>query len=95
MMKVMVWYLVNKSISSSAQYLTLQKHFSHLSLVIYFFPTPPIKLKLGLQVGGRPLIATHLDQSNYLANQQQVLSFAVPITSLRKVCKNAGQKLFC
>jgi hypothetical protein len=34
MMKVMVWYLVNKSISSSAQYLTLQKHFSYPSLVI-------------------------------------------------------------
>jgi hypothetical protein len=36
-----------------------------------FFPTPPIKLKLGLQVNGRLLIATHLDQSNYLANQKQ------------------------
>jgi hypothetical protein len=30
--------------SSGAQYVTLQKHFSHPSLVIYFFPTPPIKL---------------------------------------------------
>jgi hypothetical protein len=36
-----------------------------------FFPTPPIKLKLGLQVHGRLLIATHLDQSNYLTNQKQ------------------------
>jgi hypothetical protein len=36
-----------------------------------FFPTPPIKLKLGLQVGSRLLRATHLDQSNYLANQKQ------------------------
>jgi hypothetical protein len=40
-------------------------------LVINFFPTLPIKLKLGLQVGGRLLLATHLDQSNYLANQKQ------------------------
>jgi hypothetical protein len=38
------------------------KKFSHPSLIIYFFPTPPIKLKLGLQIGGR-LITTHLDQS--------------------------------
>jgi hypothetical protein len=34
-------------------------------------PTPPIKLKLELQTGGRVLIATHLNQSNYLANQEQ------------------------
>jgi hypothetical protein len=36
----------HKSISSSAQYVTLQKCFSHPSSVIYFFGTPPIKLKL-------------------------------------------------
>jgi hypothetical protein len=36
----------HKSISSSAQYVTLQKCFSHPSLVIYFFATSPIKLKL-------------------------------------------------
>jgi hypothetical protein len=35
-----------KSISSSAQYVTLQKFFSHPSLVIYFSVTPPIRLKL-------------------------------------------------
>jgi len=37
------------------------------------FPTPPIKLKLGLQVGGRLLIATYLDQSSYIANWKQVV----------------------
>jgi hypothetical protein len=42
-----------------------------------FFPTPRIKLKLGLQIGGRLLIPTHLDQSKYVANQQQVSGFAV------------------
>ncbi len=36
-----------------------------------FFPIPPIKLKLGLQIDERLLIATHLDQSNYLAKQKQ------------------------
>jgi hypothetical protein len=42
------------------------KNISYIQvLIIYFFPTPPIKLKLRL------LIATHLDQSNYLTNQKQ------------------------
>jgi hypothetical protein len=36
--------LCYKSVSSNAQYVTLQNYFSH--------PTPPIKLKLGLQIGG-------------------------------------------
>jgi len=49
----------------------LQTYFSHPSLVIYFFPTPSIKLKLGLHIGGRLLIANHLDQSFWLANQKQ------------------------
>jgi hypothetical protein len=35
-----------KSISSHAQYVTLQKYFSHPSLV-FFSPTPRIKLKTG------------------------------------------------
>jgi hypothetical protein len=47
-------------ILSRAQYLTMKNKFSHLSLVIYLFPTSPIKLKLGLQIGGRLLIASHL-----------------------------------
>ncbi len=37
------------------------------SLVIYFSATPPIKLKLGQQI---ILIATHLDQSLWWANQK-------------------------
>jgi hypothetical protein len=47
------------------------KNVSHIPvLVIYFFPIRPIKLKLGLQIGGRLLIATHLDQSNYVDNHK-------------------------
>jgi hypothetical protein len=38
---------VYKTFSSSAQYVRLQKYFSHSSLVIYFFPAPPIKLQIG------------------------------------------------
>ncbi len=43
-----------KSISSGAQYATLRKYFSHLSLVMYSFATPTKKkLKLGQeQIGG-------------------------------------------
>jgi hypothetical protein len=43
-----------KSISSGAQYATLRKYFSHLSLVMYSFATPhQKKLKLGQQqIGG-------------------------------------------
>jgi len=48
------------------------QNVSHVQLLVAnFFPTPPIKLKLGLQVSGRLLIATHLDESDYLANQKQ------------------------
>ncbi len=71
------------------------KDFLNPSLVIYFFPTQPKKLKTGLQIGGRLLIPTHLDCSNYLANQQQVLGFVVPFTSLSILCKNAGPKPLC
>jgi hypothetical protein len=49
--------------SPVVQYVTLKKYFSH--------PTLPIKMKLGLQTGGRLLMATHLNQWNYLANQKQ------------------------
>jgi hypothetical protein len=36
-----------KSISSSVQYVTLHKYFSHPSLVIYFFSVPTHKTKAG------------------------------------------------
>jgi len=43
--------------------LPCKKYFSDPSLVIHFFLTPPRKLKLGLQIRGRLLIATHLDEA--------------------------------
>jgi hypothetical protein len=67
--------LSTKSSSNGTLYATLQKYFSHPRLVLYFlFPIPHIKLKLVPQTGGRLVIATQLDQSNYLASQQQVLA---------------------
>jgi hypothetical protein len=45
------------------------KNISHIQvLVTNSFPTP---LTMWLEVGGRLVIATHLDQSNYLANHKQ------------------------
>jgi hypothetical protein len=89
------FYHDTKSLSSSAQYVTLQKYYSHPSSSYLLGKTTPIKLKLGLQIGGRLLIATYLDQLNYLANQHQVLGFALSFTSVSKLCKNAGPKSFC
>jgi hypothetical protein len=40
-------------------------------LVVYSFATPPIKEKLEEQIGGRLLIANHVDQSLWWANQKQ------------------------
>jgi hypothetical protein len=69
--------------------MTLQKYFSHQKFSYLFFPTPPIKLKLGLQIGVMLLIATHTNQSNYLTNQQ-ILGFVVPFISLYIFCQNVG-----
>jgi hypothetical protein len=66
----------------------LPKYFSNPSLVHYFFPTQSI-INLELQIGGRPLKPIHLGQSTYLADHQQILGFAMPLTSL---CKTARPK---
>ncbi len=48
----------------------LRKCFSHPSLDMYSFATPPIKPKLRQQIGGGLLIANHLNQSLWWANQK-------------------------
>jgi hypothetical protein len=55
---------------------------SKFSYLLFSNPTHYIQLELGVQMGGRLLTATHLEQSNYLANQQQASSFSMPFTSL-------------
>jgi hypothetical protein len=56
---------------------TRQKYFSHPRLVFYFSQSqcPTHKTKTGLESSGRLLclIPTHLDQTNYLAHQQQMV----------------------
>jgi hypothetical protein len=49
---------------------TLQISFSHPSLIIYFFATLAIKLKLGQQIRGGLLTANHLDQLLRWATQK-------------------------
>jgi hypothetical protein len=77
------------SISTCAQYATLKKYFSHPSLVIYFFH-PLIKLKLGLQIGGRLLLA---NRSHIIFITVFFCGFAVPFTG--KLCENTGPKPCC
>jgi hypothetical protein len=104
---VMITFLT-KSIPTSTQYLSLRKYFSHPSLVMYSFATPPIKLKLRQQIGGGLLIANHLDQSLSWANHKhwaavrsyllhsslQVHSAAAPFTSHGNLRNYAEPKQF-
>jgi hypothetical protein len=47
------------------------KSISHIQvLVIYSFATPPIRLKLGQQIGGRLLITNHLEQITMIAQSE-------------------------
>ncbi len=70
------------------------KNISHIQvLVIYFSPTWPIKLKLGLQIGGRLLIATHLDQSNSLAHQKQGAVSKYNLTVFIRLCQGSCRAL--
>jgi hypothetical protein len=50
--EIICWPAFGKSSSTHAEYVALKQYFSHLGLVIYFFPTSPIELKLGLQKMG-------------------------------------------
>ncbi len=82
-----------KGISSGVQFVTLKIYLWYPSFgCLQFFPKIPIKLTL--KMGGRVVIGTHPDQSNYLANQQQVWGFVVPFTNLSKLYKNAGRRPF-
>jgi hypothetical protein len=72
---------------------TLLKYFSHPSSS-YFFPTPPIKLKLGLQIDEGLLKATHLDQAGYLAKQKQGAVNKYNLTVVIRLLQLAGQLHF-
>jgi len=63
----------------------------YLLFFIFFQPTSPIKLKLGLQTGGRLL---KINPPRTIKPSKPINNFVVPFTSLRNiiVCKNAGPK---
>jgi hypothetical protein len=94
MLSTFKWVKSCHSISSGAQYVTQDRYCSHPSLVIYFFATPPLKLKQ--QIGEGQLIANHLDQSLWspLSTSQIIFitlflagakAWSVPFTSQRQI----------
>ncbi len=63
-------HLQRCSLCDLAKLFFISKFRVDVYLVIYFFATPSTKLKLGQQIGGGWLIANHLDQSLWWAEQQ-------------------------
>jgi hypothetical protein len=50
--------------------LTINLLFNYLFTLLLIFSNPNDD-KLGVELGGRLLIGTHLDKSNYLTNEKQ------------------------
>jgi len=67
---------------------------SKISFLFFPLSNPTHTTETGSANGGRLLTATHLDQSNHQANQQQMLGFAMSFASLSILCKNARPKPF-
>jgi hypothetical protein len=85
-----LWWRCYKNNSNNAKYVTLQKYFSHPSLIVYLLLIPPIKLKLGLQINGKLLTTTRLNQLTYVGSQ------SIPCVRLcYALCKNTTRQLFC
>jgi hypothetical protein len=63
---------------------------------LYRFKQQEKKIEFLLENGGLTASPAETTNSNpHLANQQQVLHFAVPFMSVNKLCKNAELELFC
>ncbi len=82
--------------SIHVQYVALQEYLSHPRLVIYFFPnlTHQNETWRLQKAKDRIVLATHVEQSKYLANQQQVLGVFLPFASLFILCKMFGGNHF-
>ncbi len=76
-----------------------RQNISHprwLVTYIFFFLTLPVKLKLGVQTIARLLlVVTHLNQSNYLANQQQEFCRELCTQSNYVTNQRVGVRLYC
>jgi len=73
-----------------AQYVTLQKYFWHPSLVISLFCNPTHKIETGTANRWGTLIANHLNQSLWLANQKH----GATVRSYLLYSSLAGAQLF-
>jgi hypothetical protein len=90
--------LPTKSISSSAQYVPpAKRYFLHASLVIYFFflffRPHPIKLKLGLQIGGRLLVPPRIKLKLGLQNRWESVVLVPPRIKLKLGLQIGGRLL--
>ncbi len=61
----------SKSISTGAQYVTLDNKIKCLSFAVFFFGNPTNKTVIGTEYMWGLLIANHLDQSLWSANQKR------------------------
>jgi hypothetical protein len=52
MSQLTAWWVLRAAPPMLSMYVAVQQYFSHPIFNIYFFPTSPIKLKLGLQKVG-------------------------------------------
>jgi hypothetical protein len=93
-----VWFFSEAKSNSNSDLATifLTSKFSYL-----LFQTPPAKLKLWKQIGGRLLIPSHQSKTGssteiiVITLLWWVLGFAVPFMSLSKLWENVVPKLFC
>jgi hypothetical protein len=84
------------SVCDPAKKKFLTSEFSYL----LFFPTPPIQLKLGLQIGGRLLTSSNFLRGPIKLSSQSTAGvracccvfYKLPLS---KLCKNVGPKPFC
>ncbi len=70
---------------------TLQKYFSHPSWNCLLFSDPTLKTEMGTAIRWERLIANHLDQSLWLANQKH----GAPVRSYLLRSSQAGACLCC
>jgi hypothetical protein len=86
--KIMLEHLHQCSVCDPAKIFLMSKFY-----LLTFFQPHPIKLKLGLQIGGRLLIATHLEPSNYLANQKQGAANKYDLTVFIRLFQGSSRAL--
>jgi hypothetical protein len=92
------WLIFISLQCENSQYVTLHKYFSRSKFRYLLFPTPPIKLKLGLQTRGTLTTNSNAPGPIKLSSQStacvRLLLCPLP-TSAAACAKNALPKPFC